>query len=338
MYKKLKKITLISASMLIMSAAHAYKIIIYTDEVVPNSARKVSEVLKTTYPFSKLNIEIEIIVLTPQELDCGSANGIDRSLVCKNVYNLEKRTLSAGGDQSMIVKDLPRDGGSAELGQGIPAMTTQASPRTMLHEYLHTLGLTDEYAYLEGEAHLFCTNPIGGPGAVFIDPLDPYKSDEMARMKHKSQIGWYGEIAAETPITNSGGTRLGTGDVNYSQGTKPNSSEVAQQSERIGLYKGRVCSNAKPVRMSWHPGGSANIMSKVSLGLGEYYEKTVEKIMIAKGAKLKSGANQESEPKKSNTINTQVDSQKNNSSSNKLEESKDGNKSEIVRPCRILPK
>ena len=63
MNKKFYKMNLITLSFLMMSSAHAYKIIFYTDEVSQKKAQEVLQTFKKTYPLSKLNIEYEIIKL-----------------------------------------------------------------------------------------------------------------------------------------------------------------------------------------------------------------------------------------------------------------------------------
>lgn len=282
-----KRLTIIFSCMLVMSSAHAYKYIIYTDETDSTKAKEVSEMMKATFPFTKFDIEVETVILQPQELNCGSALGIDRLVVCDNSDMIQKKTMKAGGDQAMIIKDSTKYGGSSQVGGGVPVMTTAASARVMLHEYMHTLGLCDEYEYAANEAEIYC----GGrnkPNLIFIEPLDPYSSDSMAKARHSSQIPWVGDILPSTPLTNTGGTRLGTGDVDFNKKAPLNSSNIPQAlSEPTGLYKGKICNKAVPMKTSWHPGGGATIMENTGAGLGLPLEKVVEKVMISKGARLK---------------------------------------------------
>lgn len=287
MKKNLKRLTLVSTCMLIMSSAHAYKYVIYTDDETTDKAHEVSEMIKTTYPFSKFNIEVEIVKVSPEELECGSRRGIDRLVMCDNMEEIQKRAMMAGGDQAMIIKASSQYGGSSQVGGGVPVMTTAGSKRVMLHEYLHTLGLCDEYEYPENEATIYCSRTERA-NVVFIDPLDPYATDSMARARHMGQIPWASDINTTTPITNTDGTRLGTGDVNFSKKAAPNTTNMAQSlSEPTGLYKGKICNKAIPKRVSWHPGGGATIMENTEAGLGAPLEKIVEKMLISKGVKKK---------------------------------------------------
>lgn len=282
-----KKLTLISTSFLVLNSAHAYKYIIYTDEVKTVKAQEVAEMMKTTYPFSKFSIEVEIVRLSPEELRCGSRDGVERKVGCNNIQKIQRKALRAGGDQAMIIKDFASYGGSSQIGGGVPVITTGTSSRAMLHEYMHTIGLCDEYEYPASEARMVC----GGsnkPNLVFINPLDPYPSDSRAKAKHAKDIPWFGDINNNTPITNSGGTRLGTGEVDAKDMAAKNVSNVPQTlSEPTGLYKGKICNNAPKKKESWHPGSKATIMENVNAGLGKPLEKIVERILISKGAKLK---------------------------------------------------
>lgn len=55
-------------------------------------------------------------------------------------------------------------------------------------------------------------------------------------------IPWASEINKNTPITNTGGTRLGTGDVDFGKVVPFNASDMPQAlSEPTGLYKGKIC-------------------------------------------------------------------------------------------------
>jgi hypothetical protein len=287
MKTNLKILTLASTCMLVMSSAHAYKYVIYTDDNKTDKAEQVSDMIKTTYPFSKFDIEVEIVRLQPHELECSSKYGIDRLIMCDNADDIQRRAMLAGGDQAMIIKDTEKYGGSSQVGGGVPVMTTAGSARVMLHEYMHTLGLCDEYEYAASEAVMYC----GGaerPNLVFIDPLDPYAADSMARARHMGQIPWFGDINTNTPITNTGGTRLGTGDVDFGNKAPANASDMPQAlSEPTGLYRGKICNQAVPKKISWHPGAGATIMENTEAGLGAPLEKIVEKMLVSKGAKMK---------------------------------------------------
>ena len=281
-----KKMLSFFICMLALNSAHAYKFVLFTDDTKTQKADQIAELMKNTYPFTKFNIEVEIVRVQPHELTCESKNGIDRLVMCDNAKDIQKMAIKRGGDQAMILKDMPKHGGSSLVGGGVPVITTTARPRDMLHEYMHTLGLCDEYEYKVAEATLACTNT--GENLAMIEPLDPYASDSMARVRHVSQIPWFSDISSTTPITNTGGTRLGTGDVDFKKLSPVNTTSMGMMlSEPTGLFKGKRCRNAFPPKTAWHPGGSATIMENANAGLGAPIEKIVERLMISKGAKKK---------------------------------------------------
>lgn len=286
--------------MLVMNSAYAYKYVIYTDDKITGKAEQIAEMMKTTYPFSKFDIEVEIVTLNPHQLKCESAYGIDRLIACDNSNDLQARAMKTGGDQAMILKDSESFGGSSHVGGGVPVITTAASPRVMLHEYMHTLGLCDEYEYSESEAEIYCNSKRNSnPNLVFIEPENPYSSDSAARGFHASEIPWYSDILPSVPITNTKGTLLGTGSVDpNNRAAKNNTTEGQMLGEPTGLYQGKVCNKALPrPKVSWQPGAGVTVMENYNSGLGAPLEKIVEKLLISKGAKMKLQY-QDSEPTK----------------------------------------
>ena len=281
---------------LMTSQVHAYKFVIYTDEAVTNKSEQVAELMKNTYPFSKFNIEVEIVRVPAKDLDCGSSNGIDRLITCENLDNIQAMAAKRGGDQAMIVKNIPKFGGSSGVGGGVPVITTGTSPRGMLHEYLHTLGLCDEYEYKPEETTFYCGRDSKQPNLTFIQPMAAYSGDQHARGVHAMDIPWYGQIFSTTLITNSHETMLGTGSVNYNK-TEPvnNTKEPQTLGEPTGLYQGKVCNKATPKKFSWQPGGGSTIMENIDSGLGAPLERVVEKIMESKGAKKRMTFNEPDE-------------------------------------------
>lgn len=267
---------------------NAQKFIIYTDEpVMSKKSAEVAEVIKNTYPFSKFNIEFEIVRVASNELECASSNGIERLVTCDNSDEFQSRAMKAGADQAMIVKNMPKWGGSAAVGGGVPVITTGTSARAMLHEYLHTLGMCDEYEYKAEEAGFYCSREKSSPNITFIRPKDKYNGDTDARKSHMMQIPWYNDIMNETPIT-AAGISLGTGMVDFKKKAAPNSSDIATVLESpTGLFRGRVCDKASPALPSWHPGGLSTIMDDVDAGLGAPMEKIVEQRLISKGFRKK---------------------------------------------------
>lgn len=299
-----KNISLLALVGALSTTANAQKFIIYTDEpVMSKKSAEVVEVMKKTYPFSKFDIEFEIVRVTSSELECQSSNGIERLVTCTNSDDFQSKAMRAGADQAMIIKSMPKWGGSAAVGGGVPVITTGTSARAMLHEYLHTLGMCDEYEYKAEEAGFYCSREQSGPNVTFIKPKSRYSGDTDARSTHMMQIPWFNDILDTTPITSSG-IALGTGVVDFSKKAAPNSSDLATVLESpAGLFRGRVCDKANPVLPSWHPGGLSTIMDDVDAGLGAPLEKIVEQKLISKGFRKKMTLDEPREPRVINRPN-----------------------------------
>lgn len=284
----MKKLLAIFFVMIPMTSVHAYKYVIFTDQPDGKKAKEVAELIKTTYPFNKLDVQVEVVKIPASRLDCKSntrdnkGKVIERLVTCDGTEDIQRETAMKGADQAMIVKDLNYHGGSSYTG-GIPVMSSASSPRVMLHEYMHTLGLCDEYEYDADEADRICQEIEATPNSVVIEPLrGGYGGDADARAKHGSAIPWYDDILAKTPITN--GKNLGTGKVNFNQLSAPNNTKTpAALEEPIGLYQGKVCAQASKNKVTWHPGGRANIMENHEAGLGAPIEMAVERILTSKG-------------------------------------------------------
>ena len=279
-----KTLLLLSLSFLSISA-EAKKFVIFTDQKDGAKAEEVKQEFLKTYPFSTYRIEFEIVVLKPEELDCKSMYNIERNMGCENSDKLQERAIAMGGDQAMIIKDVDKHGGS---GGGVPVMTTKSPPNLMLHEYLHTLGLCDEYEYKKGESGNYCSGSIATPNMVILDVQSYYGSDPFARRTHMWDIPWFKKIEDRTPITNSGGKQLGTGTVDSNTKAGVNYSDSPSAlSEPIGLYEGKTCRQYGASVRTWQPGGTATIMDVLEAGLGGPMEIVVDDILKSRGFKKK---------------------------------------------------
>ena len=68
MKKTFLNLSLFTTAMLISNSAFAYKFVIYTDEAVTNKSEQVAEIMKTTYPLNKFDIEVEIVRVPASEV------------------------------------------------------------------------------------------------------------------------------------------------------------------------------------------------------------------------------------------------------------------------------
>jgi hypothetical protein len=288
----MKKLFLLPSILIFgISNAHAFKYVIYTDQPDGKKAKEVAETMKNTYPFNANGVEFEIVNLPSSQLDCASRTKdstgkiMERTVSCDNTVGLNSMTARRGGDQAMIVKDLNYHGGSAAEG-GIPVMTTGSNPRVMLHEYMHTLGLCDEYEFKAEEANLYCSGRNKRDNSVVIeDELPTYINDAHARREHRFDIPWFGKILETTLITQ--GKSLGTGTVGNELEVPNNSNIPSVLNEPIGLYQGKSCKNATPSKKTWLPGGKKTVMDNYEAGLGAAMEAKVDEILKSKGTKSK---------------------------------------------------
>ena len=263
--------------------SYAYKISVYTDQADNSKALEVVKTFKSTYPFNKFDIEIDIKTVPADKLNCKPLYGIARLIGCDS-EKIAKEASRGGVDQVFIVKDSPVYGGS---GGSIPVITTNTTPKAILHEYLHTLGLCDEYTYSASEATNYCS--LSGLNMAIIQPNPAgYTSDLDARSQHMNAIPWKTLISENTPITRSTKLQLGTGSVNSTVFATPNSTNsTSTLGSKIGLYEGKTCINATPPKKTWQPGQEASIMEFLDAGLGASNEVMVENILKSRGVLLK---------------------------------------------------
>lgn len=291
MKSKIKILTSFLLTFLLGFEAQAYKYVIITDQADPKKSQEVIELFKNTYPFNTFSVEFEILKVDSGKLECDSQYGIERNIGCKNDSEIEGMAQERGADQVMVVKELSKYGGSSSVGGGFPVITTSSDARVMIHEYLHTLGLCDEYKFKPSEAKLYCSNSRNTPNLAYIQPEDQYSSDSDARRKHMWDIPWFSSITGKTLITNSGERALGTDPAGSNSQAAINTARfpmaIDSQANRIGLYRASVCDNASPPIPTWKPEGIITVMSDINAGLGAHAEKTVDKIMLSKGIKKK---------------------------------------------------
>ncbi len=278
-----KKIAL--SLILISTQVHAMKYVIFTDQANTSKAREVVEVMKNTYPFSIYNLTFEIVHVPSTQLDCqstqtGAASNVVLRLASCNDNAFGARSTLLNGDQAMIIKDSPSYQGFGAAG-GVPVITTGTSARAMLHEYMHVLGLCDEYEYTVAQADIYCLEG-NTPNTTYIEPRASYANDGEARSAHSSEIPWHGDILRTTPIVS--GSQLGTGNVSREKEVPNNTKIPTALAEPVGLFKGRVCKNATVRKTAWVPGGKQTVMENVDAGLGAQMERTVDRHLKAKGA------------------------------------------------------
>lgn len=280
--------------------AHAYTIVVVTDQQDLSKAKKDIEKIKSTYPFTKFDIDFKIARVKKEQLICGASNGIDRLVTCDAIAaKLQAATKLLGGDHTMVIKDSndldekSNHGGSAAVGGNLIVTTSHSHDGSALHEFMHSLGLSDEYTYSEKDAPIYCKeNRLPTLSLTFIVPKDPYRGDSAARSAHSARIPWYDKISSTTLITNSGETKLGTEIKNKkNQMSYPvnNSIYPSPFDEATGLYPVGVCDNSTNKVQGWKPNASLGIMGSLTAGLGRNLEDIAEEALYRKGARYKVG-------------------------------------------------
>ena len=222
----------------------SYQIGIYTDEPSHQKALGLVEYFKNTEPFRRLDINFNIF-------NCKSENGIDRLIVCDSKL-VSAVAAKSGMDQAFVVTNNPKYGGS---GGSVPVITTSAETpySMMIHEYLHTLGFGDEYAYSASEAEIYCKRSLFYINLAIIEPQPQGYSggDAEARKIHSKDIPWYTVIQPTTWIASN---RLGT---------------PGNDTNRVGLFPAQTCrKKAKPMTL-WRPGSHTNVMEDLDQPLNE---------------------------------------------------------------------
>ncbi|MBC7537693.1 MAG: hypothetical protein H7281_02640 [Bacteriovorax sp.] len=266
------------------TSAQAYKISVYTDQPDQSKAQEVINTFKNTYPFNQYDIEYEVKSVQASQLNCKADAAIARLPEC-DTHAIVLDAAQRGVSQAIIVKDNPIYGGS---GGAIPVVTTGSPASVAVHEYMHTLGLSDEYQYSASEAVIYCKS-VSSPNLAFIEPNpNGYQNDSSARSQHMGHIPWGEFIKSETPITHSGGTLLGTDGVNHDMYATPNSTGApSRMGSSVGLYEGKTCKSAVPPLKTWQPGREASIMEFVAAGLGAGNEMSIAKALESRGVRRK---------------------------------------------------
>ncbi len=256
-------------------AAHASKLVILTDQVSGARARQIKAHIEGTLPFKALtstefSIEVQVldprakpikcqaltvkytkaeirsleywakqkgIVLTKAELKkYRDGYTIDRVVQC-DAAELVRLAAQFQADHALFVRNSPYEGGS---GGSIPVILSGSREGIGLHEWLHTFGLADEYAYERNEAALFCQKKEFANVAVFNDQ-PPYFGSEDVRARHRDQIKWLPFLGKEAALTH--GDQLGSPTLG-----------------NLGIFRSKTCDNVTPELRSWKPTGHPTIM------------------------------------------------------------------------------
>jgi hypothetical protein len=257
------------------STAFASKLVILTDEASGSKAKQIKAVILKTPPFnllrsSELTVEVQILDPAAKPIECHAKTikytdeeiyslqywshekGIDISpedlKKYKDGYTIDRlvecdtSAIAALGvqfqaDRMLFVHTSVYEGGS---GGTIPVILSNSRETIGLHEWLHTFGLADEYAYDKQEAQFFCNKRDWVNVAIFND-TPPYASNEDVRTRHQADIPWLPYLSAKAELITD--NRLGSPVFG-----------------NLGIFHSNTCKNITPELKSWKPTGHPTIM------------------------------------------------------------------------------
>lgn len=258
------------------STAQAKKLLIVTDEPGGKKAWLIKNKIMTMQPFGSLSsseftIEIKQLDKRGPQIECkpkvikytetelvsvryyAAQNGvkltsadeakykagytIDRLVDCDKA-GIARIGAQYQADQMLFVHNNPNQGGS---GGDIPIILSGSIPGVGIHEWLHTFGLADEYAYTTSqEAALYCADRHWVNVAMFND-APPYRSSDDVRTRHRDVIPWLSEISNSASLVT--GEQLGT---------------PSQQA--LGIFPSKTCTKLNGKLKSWKVSREETIM------------------------------------------------------------------------------
>ena len=279
----MKKIALLSLMigfvLNVPMAAHAFKLVILTNQPGQAKALEVQTFMKSLAPFrymqpSELEIDIESIDIAREGISCAplkvkydkvqlqslqawsDANHVNLTKADMKKYkkgyeitrnvDCDRSALARigarfGADQSMFILDHEGSGGS---GGDVPILYSGSLKMVAVHELLHTFGMADEYSYSREEAPAFCAKSTWTNVAIFED-RPPYAGNADAVARHGLQIQWLPTLGSKPDLTT--GTNLGTAYYGH-----------------LGLYPAKTCSAIS--MKSWKATPFPSIMESLASG------------------------------------------------------------------------
>jgi hypothetical protein len=282
--------------------AKSYAIAIYTDQPEPTKAKEVIKLFESIYPFNRYAIDYKIVSVAPDFLKCKPYAAGSRVVTCIT-GNVKAQAAENGFDLAFVVKNMDGYGGSGggwhPQKREIPVITTSTPAMAMLHEYLHFIGLDDEYVHpTADEAESYCFS-VGGENsrmASFVLPnnsdLDPALSyNEQVRFVPWSSLIKDSTFAAMSDIRDyKNNSSAGSGARTKSKYPVNFSDEPTRAITPIGLYLSSACLRSARGTAYWIPSAEISIMEDTSAGLGPAIEYLVERLLQLEGVRFKSAS------------------------------------------------
>ncbi len=227
-------------------ADEPFKIVIFADNGSTARAQEFERYLRSDVaPFNRMraqDLQISVRTLTGEDnkMNCQRDAVVNRVMTCDSTF-LQSQ---AGNAMAVAIPSTPFDA-AVPMGSGgsVPVGSMNLPLDVMVHEMLHTAGVSDEYPYAAGEEQSrFCNPPVPSMNFAYFAPTPPYASDADARGKHgPPTVLWMPRILPATPVISDLNT-LGTNLVGPRAGQ-----------QKIGLYPGGSCPPDSTGKDSWRP-------------------------------------------------------------------------------------
>jgi len=218
------------------AAPRNYKVTVFAEPGAEARAREFSEKLISLEPFKQLS-EKGIFLINTEPLPAPKTNckggyyGIPRLAQCKT--STIKRACK-GSDLCPIFTSVPFIGAG---GDPYPISSSTFPWTTMLHEFIHTFGFSDEYAYTDKETPTYCGSLMNNPNEIQLPKAQLYQSKSEAEEACVKLIPWCEEAlrqGSEVVSATQGGYKIGSPE----PASCPNNN--------LGVYLGAGCMKAKP--------------------------------------------------------------------------------------------
>lgn len=217
-------------------AGRVYKVTVFSEPGAEEKAREFSRELIQLEPFKQLREQGLFVInaepLIASKTKCqGGYYGIPRLAQCKTTTI---KRACRGSDLCPIFTSVPFIGAG---GDPFPISSTTFPWTTMLHEFIHTFGFSDEYAYTKTETPTYCGSLVKNPNEVQLPAVTTYGTKKEAEEACIREIPWCAEALREGSEVVSAfedGFRIGS--------PKP----ASCPSNTMGVYLGAGCMKAKP--------------------------------------------------------------------------------------------
>lgn len=219
-----------------LAAPRAYKVTVFAEPGAEDRAREFSRKLISSEPFKQLS-EKGIFIINTEPLPAtktqckGGFYGIPRLAECKT-STIKKAC--KGSDLCPIFTSVPFIGAG---GDPYPISSSTFPWTTMLHEFIHTFGFSDEYSYTKTETPTYCGSLMKNPNEVQLPETSLFASKSEAEEACITAIPWCEEAIREgneVVTSTSGGFKIGS----PLPPSCPNNT--------LGVYLGAGCMKAQP--------------------------------------------------------------------------------------------